>query len=152
MMGGAFFVGGSVLFFPSMEHIIMHGGWLYITGHRSLRSTYCARCILSAASRCATSHRASPPAPAGCTLTLLAALLGALTAYEMRKTALPNGFYVGCLPWPLSRRSDEEATMMSCSMYVLGNVLFIVGSVFFFPRILEAGGVVIREPTWPSAT
>jgi hypothetical protein len=52
MSGGAFFVGGSLLFFPSMEHLIMHGGWLYITG---------------------------------CTLTLIAALLGALTAAEMRK-------------------------------------------------------------------
>jgi hypothetical protein len=40
--------------------------------------------------------------------------------------------------------SDEEATMLSCSLYVLGNVLFIIGSVFFFPRILEAGGPIIR--------
>merc|ERR1719353_2490668 len=34
--------------------------------------------------------------------------------------------------------------MLSCCMYVLGNVTFIVGSVLFFPRILAAGGPVIR--------
>jgi len=102
MAGGAFFVGGSTLFFPAMEHLIMHGGWLYITG---------------------------------CILVLLAALLGALTAYEMRKTA-----DIGAK----GRWSDEEATMLSCSLYVLGNVEFIVGSIFFFPRMLEAGGPAIR--------
>jgi len=32
MAGGAFFVAGSSLFFPAMEELIMHGGWLYITG------------------------------------------------------------------------------------------------------------------------
>ena len=102
MAGGVFFVGGSTLFFPKMEDLIMHGGWLYITG---------------------------------CLLVLLAALLGTLTAYEMRKTAHPCA---------AGRWSDEEATMLSCAMYVLGNLTFIVGSVFFFPRILEAGGPVIR--------
>ena len=100
--GGAFFVGGSALFYPAMEHLIMHGGWLYITG---------------------------------CILVLLAALLGVLTAYEMRKTAAPSA---------AGRWSDEEATMLSCGAYVVGNVTFIVGSIMFFPRILEAGGPVIR--------
>lgn len=104
MLGGACFTGGSVLFFPALEDIIMHGGWLYITG---------------------------------CILVLLAAVLGAMTAYEMRKTA-PVGMR-GPHSW-----SDEEATMLSCAMYVLGNVLFIGGSILFFPRILEAGGPVIR--------
>jgi hypothetical protein len=102
MAGGAFFVGGSALFYPAMEHLIMHGGWLYITG---------------------------------CILVLLAALLGVLTAYEMRKTAAPSA---------AGRWSDEEATMLSCGAYVVGNVTFIVGSIMFFPRILEAGGPVIR--------
>ena len=32
MAGGVFFVGGSALFFPAMEDLIVHGGWLYITG------------------------------------------------------------------------------------------------------------------------
>ena len=32
MLGGGFFVGGSTLFFPDMERLIMHGGWLYIAG------------------------------------------------------------------------------------------------------------------------
>ena len=40
---------------------------------------------------------------------LLAALLGTLTAYEMRKTAAPCA---------AGRWSDEEATMLSCGMYV----------------------------------
>ena len=102
MAGGTFFIGGSTLFFPIMEDLIAHGGWLYITG---------------------------------CMLVLLAALLGTLTAYEMRKTAQP----CAAGSW-----SDEEATMLSCAMYVLGNLTFIVGSVFFFPRILEAGGPAIR--------
>eukprot|EP00966_Prymnesium_polylepis_P115988 2681106-Prymnesium_polylepis.1 len=37
MAGGAFFVGGSALFFPEMEHLIMHGGW------RAGRPRVCAR-------------------------------------------------------------------------------------------------------------
>ena len=32
MLGGGFFVAGSTLFFPAMEEIVYHGGWLYITG------------------------------------------------------------------------------------------------------------------------
>jgi hypothetical protein len=40
--------------------------------------------------------------------------------------------------------SDEAVTIVSCSFYVGGNVVFITGSIFFFPRILEAGGPVIR--------
>jgi len=100
MTGGAFFVAGSSLFFPAMEELIMHGGWLYITG---------------------------------CVLVLLAALLGALTAAEMQQTAAIRSGW-----------SDEEATLLSCGFYVVGNLAFIVGSVLFFPRILEAGGPPVR--------
>ena len=93
--GGAFFVGGSCLFFPAMEDLIMHGGWLYITG---------------------------------CILVLVAALLGALTAHEMRKTAaIRDGW------------SDEGLTVLSCTLYVLGNALYITGSVWcrtYFPSSL----------------
>lgn len=32
MIGGIFFIGGSVLFYPALDDIIVHGGWLYITG------------------------------------------------------------------------------------------------------------------------
>lgn len=32
MLGGIFFVGGSTLFFPGLGRLIMHGGWLYISG------------------------------------------------------------------------------------------------------------------------
>jgi hypothetical protein len=112
MMGGIFFVGGSVLFFPSMEAIIMHGGWLYITG---------------------------------CCFTLLGALLAAFTASELQKTSQPLSFKR--MPPPLLALpswSDEAATVASCMLYVVGNLAYIVGSVFFFPRILEIGGEIIR--------
>ena len=81
-VGGMFFIGGSTLFFPAMEEIIMHGGWLYITG---------------------------------CMLTLLGAVLAALTASELRKTA--PSFTYGSSLLQLPCWSDEEATMSSCLRY-----------------------------------
>jgi hypothetical protein len=107
MAGGAFFVGGSTLFFPAMAEIIYHGGWLYITG---------------------------------CVLTLSGALLAMFTASEMKRTSLPTQFVTTPPFYYLPRCSDEEATVLSCWFYVGGNVVFIVGSIFFFPRIIEAAG------------
>ena len=102
MFGGGFFVGGSVLFFPAMEEIIYHGGWLYITG---------------------------------CVLTLAGALLAMLTAFEMRRTALPLRWASPPPCHVLPSFTDENATILSCSLYVVGNAVFIIGSVCFFPKI-----------------
>ena len=46
--------------------------------------------------------------------------------------------------WMMPEWTDEAATIASCSLYVLGNVVFIVGSVCFFPRVIEAGGIAIE--------
>eukprot|EP00325_Prymnesiales_sp_UTEX-LB-985_P014547 CAMPEP_0174756616 /NCGR_PEP_ID=MMETSP1094-20130205/106844_1 /TAXON_ID=156173 /ORGANISM="Chrysochromulina brevifilum, Strain UTEX LB 985" /LENGTH=204 /DNA_ID=CAMNT_0015962525 /DNA_START=724 /DNA_END=1338 /DNA_ORIENTATION=- len=77
-------------------------------------------------------------------MTLLGALLAGVTAHELRKTACPLVFRTTpsalALPW----WSDESATIVSCGCYVVGNIVFIVGSVLFFPRILESGGPVVR--------
>ena len=104
-IGGAFFVAGSALFFPEMEEIIYHGGWLYITG---------------------------------CMLMLAGALLALLTAFELRRTALPLQFVAPPPRYLVPFWSDEQAQIASCSLYVAGNVVFILGSVLFFPRVLEA--------------
>ena len=77
-------------------------------------------------------------------LTLLGALLAATTAGEMMKTAEPVVFGPSAPLLALPFWSDEAATIVSCSFYVGGNVVFITGSIFFFPRVLEAGGPVIR--------
>ncbi|KAL1524943.1 hypothetical protein AB1Y20_019819 [Prymnesium parvum] len=81
---------------------------------------------------------------AGCLLTLLGAVLAAVTAHEMMKTAQPLVFSSStpCIALPFW--SDEEATIASCAFYVGGNLTFISGSILFFPRILEAGGSLIR--------
>merc|ERR1712151_1069859 len=60
----------------------------------------------------------------------------------MRKTAKRCMYRGGCIR--LACWSDETATVISCLFYVAGNIVFIVGSVLFFPRILEAGGPIIR--------
>jgi len=78
----------------------------------------------------------------GCMLTMLGALLAAITAVEMRKTEKHYTYRGG--PITLSCWSDETATVVSCLFYITGNIVFILGSVLFFPRILEAGGPIIR--------
>ena len=101
-MGGCFFIGGSVFFFPSLADFIVHGGWLYITG---------------------------------CVLTLLGASLAAATAWELRKTSQK---FVHSERWLLGCLGDEEATLVSCALYILGSLIFIVGSVLFFDDVLDA--------------
>lgn len=66
MLGGAFFVGGSTLFFPAMEAIIMHGGWLYITGCvlTLLVSSVARARPHTRGPRTAVPPRTAPPAPA----------------------------------------------------------------------------------------
>ena len=110
-LGGGFFVAGSTLFFPAMEEIIYHGGWLYITG---------------------------------CVLMLGGALLAMLTAFEMRRTAIPMRFVSPPPRYLLPFWNDEHATVVSCSLYLIGNFMFIIGSVFFFPKVIQAGGVTIE--------
>jgi hypothetical protein len=77
-------------------------------------------------------------------MTLLGALLAALTAAELRKTSTPLVFRTApstlSLPW----WTDEGATIVSCGCYVLGNIVFIAGSVMFFPRVLLSGGDPVR--------
>ena len=111
MLGGGFFVGGSTLFFPSMKHLIYHGGWLYITG---------------------------------CVLTLAGACLAMFTASELRKTAVPMRFVKPPPLLMLPFWTDEGATIISCSLYVVGNVLYIIGSVCFFPKIYHHFGEPIE--------
>ena len=111
MLGGGFFVGSSTLFFPAMEEIVYHGGWLYITG---------------------------------CVLTLSGALLAMFTAFEMKRTALPMRFAAPPSRLVLPFWTDEGATIVSCSLYIAGNLAFIVGSACFFPKVVEAGGILIE--------
>ena len=101
-LGGIFFIGGSVFFFPSLSDFIVHGGWLYITG---------------------------------CVLTLLGASLAAATAWELRKTSQK---FVHSERWLLGCLGDEEATLISCALYILGSLIFIVGSALFFDDVLDA--------------
>eukprot|EP00965_Chrysotila_dentata_P074943 2476256-Pleurochrysis_carterae.AAC.1 len=71
---------------PTQE-LIMHGGWLYISG---------------------------------CMLTLLGAVLAFLTAFEMRRTAAAYAYPPIWLYLP--RTSDETAAMVSCVLYICGNL------------------------------
>ena len=80
----------------------------------------------------------------GCVLTLSGALLAMLTAFEMRRTALPIRFAKPPSRLLLPSWSDEGATIASCSLYITGNVMYIIGSVCFFPRVIEIGGWLIE--------
>ena len=81
----------------------------------------------------------------GCVLTLAGALLAMLTSFEMKRTALPLQFRQQPPPCVLLPSwTDEGATIASCSLYVAGNLIFITGSVCFFPRVIEIGGVAIE--------
>jgi hypothetical protein len=35
-----------------------------------------------------------------------------------------------------NRWSDEDAAILTCALYMIGNVIFAVGSVFYFPRMI----------------
>ena len=81
----------------------------------------------------------------GCVLTLAGALLAMLTAFEMKRTALPMRWTTPppriCLPW----WTDEAATVASCSLYVAGNIIFIIGSICFFPKVIEQGEWALQQ-------
>lgn len=72
----------------------------------------------------------------GCVISFLAAGLAACTAHELRKTAEPfqppHKRLLDLWWW-----SDEDAHMFSCLLYMLGNLLFAVGSVLFFPIVYD---------------
>ena len=155
MLGGIFFIAGSVLFFPAMEEVrqcmatAIARAIARAARSRELSSSPCSSC--SAQNACA---RLSPPLQiiyhggwlyiTGCVLTLSGALLAMHTANELRRTALPMHFVAPQPAYCLPSWSDEKATLVSCSLYVLGNILFIIGSVFFFPRIIAIGGIAIE--------
>lgn len=70
---------------------------------------------------------------AGCLLSGMGALVGLLTAVQLRQTAQQKEEQLYC--W---RVSDEAATISSCTLYLIGNGVFIVGALLFFPQVLEA--------------
>lgn len=73
----------------------------------------------------------------GCVVGFLGAFLAASTAYELRKTAesssYPRDSCLNLYCW-----TDEAAQIVSCSLYMVGNVLFLAGSIFFFPPLYVA--------------
>ena len=68
----------------------------------------------------------------GCVLSFLGAFLAASTAHELKKTSepwvvkAPEGQWYFMWFW-----SDEDAQIASCALYMLGDLVFIVGSVRF---------------------
>jgi len=69
----------------------------------------------------------------GCFVVTVGASLGVGTAYELKKTAPIVVYKKRYLQW-----SDEDATIISCSIYIFGTVVFIVGLVFFLPSVLAS--------------
>jgi len=67
----------------------------------------------------------------GCFVVVVGAALGVATALELKKTAAVVVYNQRCLSW-----SDEDATIFSCSVYIVGNVIFIISSVLFLPSVL----------------
>jgi len=67
----------------------------------------------------------------GCVVSFLGAFLAASTAYELKKTAEPVSYPPGVFTMP--SLSDEDAQMISCALYMLGDLFYAVGSIFFFP-------------------
>ena len=128
-VAGVCFLAGSCLFYPSRHSTTWytHGDWLYITG-----------CLLSG----------------------MGSIFALLTAVELGKTAKTGLWSSWSAPPSLSppggedgeqahqmpsllRRvcwltlSDEEATVLSCVLYLVGNTLFVCGTLLFFPDILR---------------
>jgi hypothetical protein len=63
---------------------------------------------------------------------------------RVQKTALPVRFETQPSKLLLPFWTDEGATIVSCTLYVVGNILFIVGSVCFFPKVIAIGGEAIE--------
>lgn len=73
----------------------------------------------------------------------LGAFLGMFSAFELRKTAGMQRFEPRW--WFLYWWSDEDSQIFSCSMCMVGNVLFAAGSICFFPKMAFVGGYVIED-------
>ena len=124
-VSGVCFVAGSCLFYPSRYSTTWytHGDWLYITG-----------CLLSG----------------------MGAIFGLLTAVELGKTA-DTGLWSSwakmsdgkedkraretparcCSRVCCLTLTDEEAAVLPCVLYLVGNALFVMGTLLFFPDILR---------------
>lgn len=105
------FVVGSCFFLPQASLVVenknIHGCWLFI---------------------------------AGSALSMCGAFLGAKTAEELAITSQPRQFVFS----PHDKRcrhmwshSDEQITIKSCTSYMYGCMLFIVGTAFFYPSLNE---------------
>jgi len=80
----------------------------------------------------------------GCTISFLGALLAAFAARESKKTREPYHFPPSAGTVALWWWGDEDAQVVSCSLYMLGDLIFAVASVCFFPKILFAGNLLVE--------
>lgn len=103
---GICFTIGSIFFFPELKAESTHGAWLYLMG---------------------------------CMVSLTGAILAASTAHEAKKTRAtrPPSYYPKeegrffTLWW----WGHEDAQIYSCALYVVGDVIYSVGSILYFPKI-----------------
>jgi len=72
----------------------------------------------------------------GSIISLIGATLAMLTANDLKRTARSHSYPSSAL-WMMPWLSDEEAAMASCAWYMIGDVGFGVGSVFFFPKMYK---------------
>jgi len=113
LSGGVCFIAGTVFFFPQIG---------VIADDKGLRLTHGCWLYL-----------------AGSFIFLVGALLGQYIGKELALTCSPfrYNFALGKHRHHLYWWSDEEIVVASCNVLILGTVLFVVGTVFFFPGYPE---------------
>ena len=117
MLGGAFFVGGSVLFFPAMEELIYHGGWLYITG-----------CVMTLA---------------GALLAMFTAFEMQKTAMPMRFTNPPHCVYMPNWSDEGATIASCALYVIGNLAYIVGSICFFPKVIEQFGVIIEWTAVVL---------
>ena len=150
---GACFLGGSFLFYPEQRTVTTHGAWLYLVGCvLSFLAAFLAASTaweLKKAAKEAEQERADPRPWARAST----AEDGSARAQEQPPhgayypphffpqpgdsfTGLEHEYWFWALLTFDKIWSDEDYQILSCSLYMIGDVIYAVGTVFFFPKII----------------
>ena len=156
-VAGVCFVLGSVLFYPRFRAESTHGAWLYLMG--------CVLSFIGAFLAASTAHELKKTAEEQTPLKSgLASLPGVNSPAGGVEAGKGEGGKEASGSGDLSSEGsggsstsskliarllprttlDEDAHIASCSLYMLGDVIFVIGSIFFFPRTIMSDERVVE--------
>jgi hypothetical protein len=157
--GGACFFAGSFLFFSEERLATTHGAWLYVVGSvLSFLAAYLAASTAlelknvaeEQAEQAEQAEQEQPAGPHGPRPRASASSVEEEAAEAPPRSAAAQRNW---RRW-LKRWSDADAQILSCSLYLVGDVVYALGSVFYFPTMAVSTQkhLIVRRALPPART